>query len=413
MKIFKKLLLIILLFLSIFLCNMKIVRAEEKNNVNIYLFYSSTCPVCHKEKVFLDELKNNYDNVYIYEYEISMEESREALILVNNLFGKSVNSVPYTIIGNKEFAGYNDNNIKESMINYIDYFSLNGYEDKLGTLLKVETLPTYDISLKSFEEFLNETNRKNNEYVLNIPLMGEVNLKNMALPVISILIGLIDGFNPCAMWVLLFLISMLMGMNDRKKMWILGLTFLITSALIYLCFMMAWLSFATYVNSIIILRVIIGLIAIVGGSFNITSYFKKKDDGCEVVSDKKRTKIFDRIRKIVSEKNLLFAIFGIILLAVSVNIIELACSAGLPVMFTNILSLNNLSTFEYAFYMFLYILFFLIDDLIIFFIAMISMKLTGISTKYGKISHLVGGIILALIGIMMIFKPEWLMFHFN
>jgi len=159
MKIFKKLLLIILLFLSIFLCNMKIVRAEEKNNVNIYLFYSSTCPVCHKEKVFLDELKNNYDNVYIYEYEISMEESREALILVNNLFGKSVNSVPYTIIGNKEFAGYNDNNIKESMINYIDYFSLNGYEDKLGTLLKVETLPTYDISLKSFEEFLNETTK--------------------------------------------------------------------------------------------------------------------------------------------------------------------------------------------------------------------------------------------------------------
>jgi hypothetical protein len=108
----------------------------------------------------------------------------------------------------------------------------------------------------------------------------------------------------------------------------------------------------------------------------------------------------------------LLALVGVIVLAVSVNVMELACSAGLPVMFIEILSMNNLSGVEEAIYIFLYMLFFLIDDLIIFFIAMSTMQVTGFSTKYGKISKLIGGILLLLIGILLILKPEWLMFNF-
>jgi len=99
-------------------------------------------------------------------------------------------------------------------------------------------------------------------------------------------------------------------------------------------------------------------------------------------------------------------------LAVSVNIVELACSAGLPVMFIEILSLNYLSIFEEILYITIYMLFFLLDDLIIFFIAMTTMQLTGFSTKYGKISKIVGGILLLIMGLLLIFKPEWLMFNF-
>ena len=99
-------------------------------------------------------------------------------------------------------------------------------------------------------------------------------------------------------------------------------------------------------------------------------------------------------------------------LAISVNIVELACSAGLPVMFIEILSLNNLSQFEELVYIFIYMLFFLLDDLIVFFIAMTTMQVTGFSTKYGKLSKLVGGILLLFVGLLLIFKPEWLMFNF-
>ena len=119
-----------------------------------------------------------------------------------------------------------------------------------------------------------------------------------------------------------------------------------------------------------------------------------------------------KITKITNEKSFILAILGIILLAASVNIIEMMCSIGLPIIFTQVLAMNNLSVGSYAFYMFLYILFFLIDDIVVFVIAMTTLKVTGISTKYNKLSHLIGGVIMLLIGILMILKPEWLMFKF-
>ena len=131
------------------------------------------------------------------------------------------------------------------------------------------------------------------------------------------------------------------------------------------------------------------------------------------LKEEKRKKTLSQIKRITSESRFLLAILGVMLLAISVNIVELACSAGLPLVFTQVLALNNLTAFEYGTYIFFYILFFLIDDLFVFFIAMVTMKVTGISNKYAKYSHLIGGIIMVLIGILLFFKPEWLMLNFS
>ena len=132
-----------------------------------------------------------------------------------------------------------------------------------------------------------------------------------------------------------------------------------------------------------------------------------------MIKTDKRKKIFTSIKKITSQKKFILSVLGIIALAVSVNLIELACSTGLPLIFTQILAFNDLSSFEYTTYMLLYILFFLIDDIVIFVVAMLTLNIKGISSKYGKYSHLIGGIIMILIGLLMIFKPEWLMFNFK
>ena len=215
------------------------------------------------------------------------------------------------------------------------------------------------------------------------------------------------------MWILLFLITMLINLKDRRRMWILGFTFIISSALVYLLFMLAYLQVASAIIQTWF-KYIIALIALVGGIINLRSYFKsrKKDVGCDVTDAKKRRKIIDKIKKILAEKSFIFAFFGIIFLAFSVNLIELACSAGLPVMFTNIIAMNNVSAPLTALYFFLYLLFFMIDDIIVFSIAMITFKVTGISNKYSKYSHLIGGIIMIIIGLLMAFKTEWLMFNF-
>ena len=111
----------------------------------------------------------------------------------------------------------------------------------------------------------------------------------------AVVIGFIDGFNPCAMWVLLFLISVLIGMKNRKRMWALGLTFLITSALVYMLIMLSWIQVAVKITAVIWIRNIIAIVAFVGGVWNLRSFFKSNDSGCEVVDDKRRKSIFKRI----------------------------------------------------------------------------------------------------------------------
>ena len=400
-----------LIIIASFIFLIPSVKADETPNlVNIYFFHSSTCHRCEEETKLLSTLEKEYSNIKIYKYEISEEESGKILAKAAAIYDFNVTGVPLTIIGNKVYHGYSSSNTKEKFKGTIEYFSKYGYLDALGDFLNLE-LPTYEIN--EDDPKLSDYLDSYGNYKINIPIIGEVETKKLTLPIIAIIIGLLDGFNPCAMWVLLFLISMLIGMKDKKRMWTLGLTFLISSAVVYLFIMLAWLNVAKIVTSITIVRLIIALIALIGGLVNLASYFKtKKTSGCNVVDDKKRTKIFDRVKRFTSEKNLILAILGVITLAVSVNVVELACSAGLPVMFVEILSLNNLSTLETSIYIFLYMLFFLLDDLIVFTIAMVSLKLTGISTKYSKFTKLIGGVILIVIGILLAIKPEWLMFNF-
>ena len=118
-------------------------------------------------------------------------------------------------------------------------------------------------------------------------------------------------------------------------------------------------------------------------------------------------------KKFTKEKSLVLALIGTIALAFSVNIIELACSAGLPMVYTQLLAINDIKGLSAFLYVLLYIVFFLLDDMIIFIAAMKTMEVTGMSTKYSKYSHLIGGILMVVIGLLLIFKPEWLMFQFN
>ena len=391
-------------------CNV-VNAVSEKNLVNIYLFHSYTCKHCKEEIKLLDELEKEYDNIKVYKYEVNENGNGELLKNISEIMGSKVTGTPYTIIGNKVFSGYDYENSKGRFKGAIEYYSKYGYEDKVGEYISSIPLPSYEVkdTDPDVDEYINDYI----SYKVKLPLIGEVKLKNLTLPLVTVVIGLADGFNPCAMWVLLFLISMLIGMKDKKRMWILGSTFLLTSALIYLIFMMSWLNLANLLISVVWVRVIIAIVSLVGGIINLRGYIKhRKVSGCDVVDDKKRNKIITRIKKFTTEKNFWLAILGVIVLAISVNVVELACSAGLPVMFIEILSLNNLTAIEEIIYIVLYMLFFLLDDFVVFVIAMTTLSLTGVSSKYGNLSKLIGGILMLFIGLLLMFKPEWIMFNF-
>ena len=402
-----------ILFMLLFVPN--VIKADEKE-IRLYLFHQSTCPHCKEEIKFLESIKDDYPNVDMVFYEIDTNQMNYNFYRkVKEKIGINENGVPFTVIGNYYLIGFGDGT-GEEIVKYINRSISN--DNYMDVISKVKNEDDITFSTKNGVILVNGkdvTIKEASDDEKNIPILGKINVKNVSLPLVSIVIGLVDGFNPCAMWVLLFLITMLFNMKDKKKMWILGITFLVTSALVYLLFMLAWLKVALSFTSIKIVRMLIALVAVIGGIINLRSYVNSlgKDDGCEVVDDKKRKSIISKIKKIVGEKSFALSIVGIITLAVSVNLVELACSAGLPLIFTQILAINNLSAFSYGFYMFLYILFFLLDDIVIFVIAMLTLNIKGISSKYGKYSHLIGGIIMVLIAVLMVFKPEWLMFNFS
>lgn len=415
---------IVFIFTFIFLLLPFSVNANEK--VNVYLFYGDGCPHCSALEEYLDENYSNDKDVKVYKYEVWNDVTNQELWKkVEDVTGEEAKGVPYFVIGKEVMQGYSAGDVWEKKVDKaIEKAKKINYNDNVGITLGVvegkitkdDDIPksNYDPDKKEADisDYYNNDSDTNADTELNIPLIGTISLKDMSIPVIAILIGLVDGFNPCAMWVLIFLITMLFDYPSKKKMWILGCTFLFTSAFIYFLFMISFLKVAMFINSINVLKLLIAVFALVFGGFNIYRYFKTKDVGCDVVDKNKRRKIINRIKNILSSKSFAFAIGGIILLAISVNLIELLCSMGLPVMFTEILAYNNITGVKNILYIILYIIFFLIDDLIVFFIAMKTLKITAISNKYSKYSHLVGGLIMIAIGLLMILKPEWLMFNF-
>lgn len=394
MKKLKFIILTILLLLPIS------ISAKEK--VNIYLFHSGTCMHCKAEIEYLNTLKEEYDNLKIHLYEVdSHKDNANLMIKVKEKLKIDSPNVPFTVIGNYYYIGFSDS-IGDGIKELVEKYSEEPEINMVKPIIEDKEIPNIEML---------------NGEIKTINVFGkQINPAKLSLPVLSIVLGTIDGFNPCAMWVLIFLISMLFNMKNRKKMWCLGITFLVTSALVYLLFMFTWLGVTTtLLTKVSWFKILIAIIALIGAFINLKSFYKsiKTGSGCEVVDKNKRKNIMTKIKKITTEKSFILALFGVMILAASVNVIELACSAGIPVLFTNVLALNDLTKFQTTLYVYLYILFFLIDDIIVFIIAMLTLNIKAISTRYTKYSHLIGGIIMLIIGLLMLFKPSWLMFNFN
>jgi len=399
----------LLFIISLFLFLPMYVNASEV--VDVHLFYSSTCSHCKAEKEYLNNLVEDNKDIKIHLYRVNEIEDYENVELwekVQDILGTKTGSIPYTVIGEKHIIGF-ANYTKSKIEKAISSCREEGCYDIVGGI------KNGTITEENKDEYIAKTEEvEKNDETETVPILGDIDPKEVSLPLLATVMGLVDGFNPCAMWVLLFLISMLLGMKDRKKMMYLGSLFIVASASVYLLFMVAWLNIVINVTSIKWVQILIAVVALIGGLINIRSYIKSlgKDNGCTVVDDNKRKKIFGKIKKFTSEKSLILASVGVVLLAISVNVVELACSAGLPVLFTNILAINNVGTNLSSIYILIYIFFFMLDDLIVFYVAMFTLKVTGVTTKYTKYTHLIGGIIMLVIGILLILKPEWIMFNF-
>ncbi|MFH1461131.1 MAG: hypothetical protein ABIF84_01800, partial [Patescibacteria group bacterium] len=250
------------------------------------------------------------------------------------------------------------------------------------------------------------------DQIISYPFIGQVNLSQLSLPILTIVVAALDGFNPCAMWILLFLLALLINIQSRKKIWLMAGTFILASGIVYYLLLAAWLNLFLAISYVGLTRLIIGSAALFFGLWQIKKFIAFKPGVCQVAPDgsKIKTKLKSHTERIVNSPVLIVSILGVIVLALAVNLIEFFCSAGLPAIYTRILSLSQLSFLSYYFYLLLYAIIFMLDDMIVFTIALITLNKIGFTDKYVKWSTLIGGLLILGLGLLLIFKPDLLIF---
>ena len=383
--------------------------SSHLGSVPIYLFWTSTCPHCAKAKAFLEGLALKEPGIRLHSLELSTNEAHDrAFDNLNRHFKIEPPAVPLIIIGDEIFLGFDKNETTGvELLGAIAECQRVSCPDVTGSIITGEP-PQLGPGLSRGIE--GRAHRQTLPETIWLPLIGTVPTQSISLPVLTIALGAIDGFNPCAMWVLVFLIGLLVGMKDPVRMWSYGAVFLLTSAFVYFAFMAAWLNAFLLLGSIKIIRMAVGIFAIGAGGYYLWQFLTNPEAACAVTQPGERQRVMARFKEAVAQRSFLVAVAGIIVLAVVVNLIELLCSAGIPAIYTQVLALSELSTPAYYAYLMLYVSVFLIDDIVVFVTAMITVRATGLAGNYARYSHLVGGIILSGVGFLLLFRPEWLAF---
>jgi len=407
---------IFLLILGSFFALANFALAQE-DKVKLYFFYGDGCLHCAKAEKFLTQMEEKYPQLEIISYEVFGNKGNAELFLefLEACEEEKIVRVPVIFIGQEVIKGYLgdqttgaliektiqeciNNQCSDPLDKVIDECKLCQCQGEQGELCDCQTCtcPT----------------EKHEDEVIPYPFIGQINLSKLSLPALTVVVAALDGFNPCAMWVLLFLLALLINVQSRKRIWLIAGTFILVSGIIYYLLLAAWLNLFLAISYVSLTRIIIGSAAIIFGLWQLRKFITFKPGVCEIAPDGStiKTRIQTQAERVVNNPVLFISILGVIVLALAVNLIEFFCSAGLPAIYTRILSLSQLSSLNYYLYLLLYTAIFMLDDMIIFFIALVTLSKIGFTDQYTKWSMLIGGLLITILGLLLIFKPDFLVF---
>jgi hypothetical protein len=243
---------------------------------------------------------------------------------------------------------------------------------------------------------------------IEVPWLGRLTASNLGMPVFTFLVGLVDGVNPCAMWVLLFLLSILVNLQDRLRIVAIAGSFVVISGLAYFAFMAAWLNVFVLVGYLRPVQVVLAILAIVIGAVHVKDFFAFKRGISLSIPESARPRIYERVRRIVSAEHLLGAVLGATTLAVLVNFIELLCTSGLPALYTSILTQQGHGMAATYGYLALYVSAYMLDDTIMVTVVVLTLSKLKLQQSGGRWLKLVSGLAIVLLGAVMLLRPEWL-----
>jgi len=382
---FKRYLIISLVILGIVLIftGQEATKPTADEGFGVHFFYLPGCPHCDAQKPFNEKLANTYPSIQFIYYDATKPKEHALLSeMLEDLGVKNEPAFPITIFGKQVFGGWESE-------------ETTGKEIEMAMQKCLAGNCPQGVSIEPSDEIV-------------LPIIGEIRPSSYSLTSLAVILGLVDGFNPCAMWVLVYLISLIATLKDKKRIWLLVGSFVLASGVLYFLFMTAWLNAFLLIGYVRPVTIAIGLVALGGGILQTKEFLKTKGAiVCEVTDEESRKKTMTKIQKIVSSPITWGTIAGIVALAFVVNSIEFACSAAIPAIFTHVLSLSNLSTFQYYGYILLYVFVFMLDNLIIFGTAAFAMT-SSLGDRYVKYSRPVGGTILIILGALLLFAPNLL-----
>lgn len=346
----------------------------------VYFFYGAECPHCQEEEKLLDDLVAKHPEIIVKRFEVwHSKENKEFFTSFAASKGFEPQAVPTTVIGHQVFKGYAS-------------YELSGVE------IEKSIYGLFGIKAEVAEKSI------------SVPFIGKIEIAKVSLPVVTVVLGLLDGFNPCAMWALVALITILIATGDKKKIRIVGSTFLIASWIIYYIFMAVYLNAFVLLSAISIIRMLIGLTAIFAGGWYLKEFFTYQPGVCKVTNSKQQASLVERMKKVAGQNSLWLIILSVIALAFSVNLVEMMCSIGLPAVYAQILAINNVSSFARYIYLAAYNTLYMADDIVVFIIAAVTMNYVNLNHKYDRAMKLIGGVLIIVLGLILIFKPGLLSF---
>ncbi len=381
---------VILLAILMVLCLGPSALAEVK----AYLFWQQGCPYCERAKVALAEIGADVPDFTLVQIELGVSAENDALFekAVERL-GIQRPAVPLFVIGDQAVLGFSTGT--GTAMRY------------RGLISGCSAVPCIDL-LAADRVAPRVAGEVPLAQPIEVPFLGAISPATLSLPILTVTLAAVDGFNPCAMWVLAILIGLLLGVEDRWRMWTLGLVFLAATGVMYFAVMAAWLNVILWIGALSWIRLAIGAVAIGAGGYYLREYWTNPEGICRVTPSARRKTIIERFQALVEEPSLLAASLGIALLAIGVNLIELVCSAGIPAIFTQMLAMREVPTATYYGYLMLYLTVFLLDDTAIFVTSMIVLRRVAATGRFARLSHLIGGVVLLALGAVMVLRPDLL-----
>jgi glutaredoxin len=342
-------------------------------------FVRAGCPHCEAAKAFLKELQRERPAIRITLYDVAEDSAaRQRLAMLAAERGIANIGVPTFLIGTELIVGF----------------------------LSAETTGT-EIRAKLDQPAQGAVSPPAVESI-ETTWFGEVRVRDLGLPLFTIVIGLLDGFNPCAMWVLLFLLSLLVNLQDRRKMALIAGTFVLVSGLVYFAFMAAWLNMFLLLGLSRAAQIGLGGIAVLVGAVNVKDFFALHHGISLSIPESAKPGLYARMRGILQAEHLGSALAGIVILAGLVNLVELLCTAGFPALYTQILTMQQMPSWEYYGYLGLYNLAYIFDDSLMVMIAVVTLGRRKLQERTGRWLKLMSGTTMVGLGGLLLMKPDWL-----